>query len=80
MINVVPGPCMGRCQSAPTVCVGKNYVDKATTKDVIEAINLKKFRPTIPNYVSFEQYLSKGGYEISKKILSLNLIKVPTLA
>ena len=27
-IKVVPGPCMGRCDVAPTVCVGKNYVDQ----------------------------------------------------
>ena len=32
-IKIVPGPCMGRCQSAPTVCVGKNYIDKATSKE-----------------------------------------------
>ena len=33
-IKVVPGPCMGRCQVAPTVCVGKNYVDKANLNEV----------------------------------------------
>ena len=30
LINIVPGPCMGRFQHAPTVCVGKNYVDNAS--------------------------------------------------
>jgi formate dehydrogenase len=38
-IKIVPGPCMGRCDVAPTVCVGKNYVDHATAEKVIETIN-----------------------------------------
>ena len=67
-IKIVPGPCMGRCQSAPTVCVGKNYIDKATTKDVIETINLKKFKPIVPEYKKYDEYISSGGYVISKKI------------
>ena len=42
-IKVVPGPCMGRCDVAPTVCVGKNYVDKASLKTVEEALKNKNF-------------------------------------
>ena len=68
-IKIVPGPCMGRCHLAPTVCVGKNYIDNASANDVFKAIKLKKFNPIIPNYISFNNYLSKGGYLISKKII-----------
>ena len=32
---------MGRCDVAPTVCVGKNYVDHATAEKVIETIKKK---------------------------------------
>ena len=32
---------MGRCQYAPTVCVGKNYVDNANLDKVLK-INRKK--------------------------------------
>ena len=67
-IKIVPGPCMGRCQSAPTVCVGKNYIDNATSEDIIKAINLKKFSVKIPKYKKFEQYIASGGYVVSKKI------------
>ena len=67
-IKVVPGPCMGRCQSAPTVCVDKNYVDNAKTEEVLKTINEKKFKPKIPEYISFEKYIKLGGYNISKKI------------
>ena len=67
-IKILPGPCMGRCQSAPTACVGKNYIDKANTDKIIKAINSKKFSATIPKYKKFEQYIASGGYVISKKI------------
>ena len=43
-IKVVPGPCMGRCDVAPTVCVGKNYVDKASTQSVMETIINKDYK------------------------------------
>ena len=67
-IKVVPGPCMGRCDLAPTVCVGKNYVDKASVESVKEAIKNKNFQPVIPSYISFEEYKKNGGYKISEQI------------
>ena len=35
---------MGRCENAPTVCVGKNYIDNAKTEEVLEAI-IDRFPP-----------------------------------
>jgi len=67
-IKVVPGPCMGRCNVAPTVCVGKNYIDNATCQDVKDAIKSNKFETTIPSYIDYDEYISKGGYIISDKI------------
>ena len=67
-IKVVPGPCMGRCDVAPTVCVGKNYVDKASLETVLQTIKNKKFEAIIPNYISLEDYKKEGGYKISNKI------------
>ena len=55
-IKVVPGPCMGRCDVAPTVCVGKNYVDQASAKSVREAIKNNDFDAVIPNYIDLDQY------------------------
>jgi len=74
-IKVVPGPCMGRCQVAPTVCVGKNYVDNATPEAVRNTIKANKFEPFIPNYISYKEYLSKGGYVISNKISNNEISK-----
>ena len=67
-IKVVPGPCMGRCNVAPTVCVGKNYVDVANFDKVKKTINEKNFDPFIPDYINLSSYKKNGGYEIAKKI------------
>ena len=67
-IKVVPGPCMGRCNVAPTVCVGKNYVDEANFDKVKKTIDEKTFEPFIPDYINLSSYKKNGGYEIANKI------------
>ncbi len=67
-IKVVPGPCMGRCNVAPTVCVGKNYVDVANFDKVKKSIDEKFFDPFIPDYINLSAYKKNGGYEIANKI------------
>ena len=67
-IKVVPGPCMGRCNVAPTVCVGKNYVDVANFDKVKKSIDEKFFDPFIPDYINLSSYKKNGGYEIANKI------------
>ena len=67
-IKVVPGPCMGRCNVAPTVCVGKNYVDVANFDKVKKSIDEKSFDPFIPDYINLSAYKKNGGYEIANKI------------
>ena len=67
-IKVVPGPCMGRCNVAPTVCVGKNYVDVANFDKVKKTIDEKNFDPFIPDYINLSSYKKNGGYKIANKI------------
>ena len=67
-IKVVPGPCMGRCNVAPTVCVGKNYVDLANFDKVKKTIDDKNFDPYIPDYINLSSYKKNGGYKIAKKL------------
>ena len=67
-LKVVPGPCMGRCNVAPTVCVGKNYVDVANFDKVKKTIDQKTFEPFIPDYINLSSYKKNGGYEIADKI------------
>ncbi|MDC1296485.1 NAD(P)H-dependent oxidoreductase subunit E [Alphaproteobacteria bacterium] len=67
-IKIVPGPCMGRCDVAPTVCVGKNYVDQATANKVMETIKRNDFDVKIPNYINYDNYVINKGYDLIKKI------------
>ena len=67
-IKVVPGPCMGRCDVAPTVCVGKNYVDNACASKVEKAIQENRFEVVVPNYISLDEYKKNGGYNIVNQI------------
>ena len=67
-IKVVLGPCMGRCDVAPTVCVGKNYVDNACLSSVENAIKNKNFEAFIPKYISLDEYKKNNGYKISQQI------------
>ncbi len=78
-IKVVPGPCMGRCNVAPTVCVGKNYVDVANFDKVKKTIDEKNFDPFIPDYINLSSYKKKGGYEIANKIKNCVISKKEVL-
>ena len=78
-IKVVPGPCMGRCNLAPTVCVGKNYVDVANFDKVKKTIEEKNFSPFIPDYINLSSYKKKGGYEIANKIKNAFISKKQVL-
>ena len=69
-VRIVKGPCMGRCQHAPTVCVGKNYVDNANFESVIKLIENKDYKPKIPNYVNFENYKLNKGYDLYNKLIN----------
>jgi len=59
---------MGRCDVAPTVCVGKNYVDHASLQSVQETIKNNDFEAVIPNYIDLNKYRNTGGYKISEKV------------
>ena len=67
-IKVVPGPCMGRCDVAPTVCVGKNYVDNASTSKVEKVIQENRFEVVVPAYIPLDEYKKNGGYNIVNQI------------
>ena len=67
-IKLVPGPCMGRCDVAPTVCVGKNYVDNASASKVEKVIQENRFEVVVPNYISLDEYKKNGGYNIVNQI------------
>jgi len=61
-VRVVRAPCMGRCDTAPTLEIGHNHIDNANEEKVEKAIITKDFHPKIPNYENLKDYSANGGY------------------
>ena len=62
-IRVLRAPCMGRCDTAPTLELGHNHIDCATPEKVFSAIKSGDFHAHLPNYENFDAYRFTGGYE-----------------
>ena len=61
-VRVLRAPCMGRCDTAPTLEIGHNHIDHATPEKVAEAISAGDTHPAIPVYETFAEYRDDGGY------------------
>ncbi len=62
-VRVLRAPCMGRCQSAPTLEIGHKHIDHASVEKVNAAISAGDFSADIPSYETFTQYQKDGGYQ-----------------
>ncbi|MCF3593658.1 NAD(P)H-dependent oxidoreductase subunit E [Rhodobacteraceae bacterium LMO-12] len=67
-VRVLRAPCMGRCDTAPTLELGHNHIDHATFDSVKAAIQAGDTHPTIPDYQTLESYISGGGYDVLKRL------------
>ena len=61
-VRVLRAPCMGRCDTAPTLELGHNHVDAATLDKVQQAIAAGDTHAHIPSYESYADYAAAGGY------------------
>jgi formate dehydrogenase len=61
-VRVLRAPCMGRCDTAPTLELGHAHIDQATPEKVKEAIAAKHIHPTIPDFQALDAYRADGGY------------------
>lgn len=68
-VRVIPAPCVGRCEFAPVAVVHQNPVDHATPESVQQAVQDDNITASVPNYIDFESYLSRGGYKTLKRCL-----------
>ncbi|NKW92126.1 NADH-quinone oxidoreductase subunit F, partial [Rhodobacteraceae bacterium R_SAG9] len=59
---VLRAPCMGRCDTAPTLELGHNHIDHATVKKVEAAIAAGDTHARIPEYEDLTAYQAEGGY------------------
>lgn len=62
-VRVLRAPCMGRCDTAPTLEIGHNHIDHATVEKVNAAIAADDTHAHVPDYQPFEAYKAEGGYE-----------------
>jgi formate dehydrogenase len=62
-VRVVRAPCMGRCDTAPTLEIGHNHIDHASIEKVKAAISEKHFQCLVPEYEGFQDYFGNGGYQ-----------------
>ena len=56
-------PCMGRCDTAPTLEIGHRHIDHATVDLVNDAIAKKDTHARMPDYENFAAYRKDGGYD-----------------
>ena len=62
-VRVLRAPCMGRCDTAPTLEIGHNHIDNATVEKVEAAIAADDTHPHVPDYEDFASYQANGGYQ-----------------
>lgn len=67
-VRVLRAPCMGRCNTAPTVALGRNHIDHASVCRLKKAISTKAFTAPIPRYQSLTDYLAGGGYQFYQQM------------
>src|SRR6478609_7487394 len=56
-IRVVRAPCVGRCDTAPAAEVGHNFVDHATTDNVLAVAMRGDTHAHLPGYVGYDAYV-----------------------
>ncbi len=67
-VRVQRVPCIGRCQHAPAVQVGKRAVDGADEGKVISTIAAGDISPEVPAYTDLAAYIADGGYALLKAV------------
>ena len=74
-IRVVRAPCVGRCDTAPSVEVGHHFVDHASVKSVLAAAKGGDTHAHLPDYVGYDAYVAGGGYQLLARLRSGDLKK-----
>ena len=63
-VRVIPAPCVGRCEVAPCVVVGRNPVGNATVEAVQNAVSRGETAAEKPRYIDYAAYVKDGGYKL----------------
>jgi len=67
-VRVLGAPCMGRCDTAPTIELGHKHIDHANVQTIDIAVQANDTHHVMPDYETLATYQSNGGYQ---KLLAL---------
>ena len=67
-VRVLRAPCMGRCDTAPTLELGHNHIDHATPEKVHAAIAAGDTHAHVPEYETWDASVADGGYAALKDL------------
>src|SRR2546425_1959497 len=60
--RVIPAPCIGRCDGAPAVTVGRHAIDRATVESIEAVVKTKTVQAAVAGYVRDADYKKGNGY------------------
>jgi formate dehydrogenase beta subunit len=63
-VRVIPVPCMGRCDRAPSAFVNRRGIPRATVAAVEGVVLDGKTDPEVPEYRDLARYRKAGGYDL----------------
>jgi len=69
-VRVIPAPCVGRCEQAPVVVVGRNPVPGATVEAVKAMVSAGKCEPERGGHIGYKTYRKAGGYKLFQQLVS----------
>ncbi len=68
-VEVIPAPCLGRCEQAPAAQVGQKAVACATAVQVQSLVASQAVAPNpLPESIGLQAYRAAGGYALAQQI------------
>jgi len=70
-VQVIPAPCLGRCEQAPAAQVGQKAVACATAQQVQTLVASRAVAPhALPEAIGLQAYRAAGGYALTQQLAS----------
>jgi len=74
-VRVLHAPCVGRCETAPVAVVGHNPIPRATTEQVLIAVQEGQVKhpasgAVTPGHIDYAAYRADGGYALAASCIS----------
>ena len=70
-VQVIPAPCLGRCEQAPAAQVGQKAVACASASEVKKLVAAQAVQPNdLPQAIGLQAYRAAGGYALAQQVAS----------